>query len=61
LLGLLARTDISVIAAKEESYTITSKIHSMTVKTQPQDTDKIPVIKKLITDYVDMKRLLAAF
>lgn len=61
LLELLARTDISVIAAKEESYTITSKIHSMTVKTQPQDTDKIPVIKKLITDHVDMKRLLAAF
>lgn len=61
LLELLARTDISVIAAKEESYTITSKIHSMTVKTQPQDTDKIPVIKKLITDHVDMKRLIAAF
>lgn len=61
LLELLARTDISVIAAKEESYTITSKIHSMTVKTQPQDTDKIPVIKKLITDHVDMDRLLAAF
>jgi len=61
LLELLARTDISVIAAKEESYTITSKIHSMTVKTQPEDTDKIPVIKKLITDHVDMEQLLAAF
>lgn len=61
LLELLARTDISVIAAKEESYTITSKINSMTVKTQPQDTDKIPVIKKLITDHVDMKQLLGAF
>lgn len=61
LLELLARTDISVIAAKEESFTITSKINGMTVKTQPQDLDKIPVIKKLITDHVDMKRLLAAF
>jgi BioD-like phosphotransacetylase family protein len=61
LLELLARTDISVIAAQEESYTITSKINSMTVKTQPQDLDKIPVIKKLILEHVDMKRLLAAF
>lgn len=61
LLELLARTDISVIAAREESFTITSKINGMTVKTQPQDLDKIPVIKKLITDHVDMKRLLAAF
>jgi BioD-like phosphotransacetylase family protein len=59
LLDLLAQTDIPVIFAKEESYTLTSKIHSMTVKTQPQDTDKIPVIKKLITEHVDLKRLLA--
>ena len=56
---LLAQTDIPVIAAKEESYTIASKIFGMTVKTQPQDTDKIPVIKKLITDHVDLKALLA--
>ena len=61
LLELLAQTDIPVIAAKEESYTITSKINNMTVKTQPQDTDKIPVIKKLITDHVDLDKLLAAF
>jgi len=61
LLELLAQTDISVIAAREESYTITSKINSMTVKTQPQDKDKIPVIKRLIFEHVDLKKLLAAF
>ena len=58
LLELLAQTEIPVIAAKGESYTITSKINDMTVKTQPQDTDKIPVIKKLITEHVDLDRLL---
>ncbi len=56
---LLAQTDIPVIATKEESYAIASKIFGMTVKTQPQDTDKIPIIKKLITDHVDLKALLA--
>ena len=61
LLELLARTDIPVIAAREDAYTITSKINNMTVKTQPQDTDKIPVIKRLITEHVDLDRLLAAF
>jgi BioD-like phosphotransacetylase family protein len=61
LLELLAQTDIPVIAACEESYTITSKINSMTVKTQPQDMDKIPVIKRLIFEHVDLKKLLAAF
>ena len=61
LLELLAQTVLPVIAAREDAYNITSKINSMTVKTQPQDTDKIPVIKQLITDHVDMDRLLAAF
>ncbi|GAB1488024.1 AAA family ATPase [Opitutaceae bacterium] len=58
LLELLAQTEIPVIAASDESYTIASKIHSMTVKTQPQDTDKFPVIKRLITEHVDMATLL---
>jgi BioD-like phosphotransacetylase family protein len=61
LLELLAQTDLPVIAAREDAYTITSKIHNMTVKTQPQDTDKIPVIKRLVTEHVDMNKLLAAF
>ena len=58
---MLAQTELPVIAAREDAYTITSKINGMTVKTQPQDTDKIPVIKQLIIDHVDMDRLLAAF
>gem|GEM_PF-5427048 len=33
----------------------------MTVKTQPQDVDKISVIKRLVTEHVDMNKLLAAF
>lgn len=60
LLELLAQTEIPVIAARQESFTITSKIHDMTVKTQPQDTDKIPVIKKMITDHIDLNRLVNA-
>jgi BioD-like phosphotransacetylase family protein len=61
LLELLAQTDIPVIAAQEDAYTITSKINAMTVKTQPQDVDKIPVIKQLVTDHLDLDKLLAAF
>lgn len=60
LLELLTQTGIPVMAANEESYAIASKIHSMTVKTQPQDTDKIPVIKRLITEHVAMPTLLRA-
>ena len=60
LLELLAQADTPVIVATEDAYTITSKINNMTVKTQPQDADKIPVIKQLITEHVDLERLLAA-
>jgi BioD-like phosphotransacetylase family protein len=60
LRDFLAETHIPVISTGEESYTVTSKIHGMTVKTQPQDTDKIPVIKRLITENVDLKALLAS-
>jgi BioD-like phosphotransacetylase family protein len=56
----IAQSRIPVITAAEESYTITSKIHDMTVKTQPQDTDKFPVIKRMITEHVNLKRLLAS-
>ena len=59
LAELLAQTDIPVIAAKGESYTVTSTINRMTVKTQPQDTDKIPIIKNLITKNVDLEMLLS--
>ena len=59
LAELLAQTDIPVIAARGESYTVTSTINRMTVKTQPQDTDKIPIIKDLITKHVDLERLLS--
>ena len=57
---LLTQTDIPVITAAGESYTITSKINGMTVKTQPEDTDKIPIIKRLITEHVDLDKLLTA-
>jgi BioD-like phosphotransacetylase family protein len=56
---LLSMTDIPVIATKEESYGVTSRINHMSVKTQPQDHDKFPIIKQLIADHVDLTKLIA--
>lgn len=58
LMSMLARTSIPIIITAEESYAIASRIHSMTVKTQPEDKDKIPLIKKLVLDHVDITPLL---
>ncbi len=60
LTELLRQTNIPVMTASGESFTVTSKIHGMTVKTQPGDSDKIPVIKRLIQEHVGIANLLDA-
>lgn len=58
LMEMLSQTNIPLVISSEESYAVASKIHSMTVKTQPQDADKIPLIKRLITENVDIPTLV---
>jgi len=40
---------------------VASRIHSMTVKTQPEDDDKIPLIKKIIQENIDLNQIIDAF
>ena len=61
LMELLAQTNIPVLTSVEDSYSIASKIAGMTIKTQPRDHDKIPIIKNLINDHVDMDAMISAF
>ena len=58
---MLHQTNIPVVITDDESYAVASKIVNMTIKTQPQDTDKIPIIKRLILDNVDLQKILHAF
>lgn len=58
IMEMIAQTRIPVVISKGESYTVASRINSMTVKTQPQDADKIPVIQKLIAENVDLDRIM---
>ncbi|HAV13511.1 MAG TPA: hypothetical protein DCX06_08500, partial [Opitutae bacterium] len=61
LMDMIAKTDIPVVVSSEESYVVASKINNMTVKTQPSDADKIPIIKDLITKNIDLDVIRAAF
>jgi len=61
LLEMLHQTNIPVVITDDESYDVASKIVNMTIKTQPQDADKIPIIKRLILDNVDLQKILHAF
>ncbi|MDR2982186.1 MAG: AAA family ATPase [Puniceicoccales bacterium] len=60
LLEMLRQTNIPVVAADAEGFAVTIKINNMTVKTQPEDSDKIPVIENLIRENVDLDALLKA-
>jgi BioD-like phosphotransacetylase family protein len=60
VMEMIAQTQIPVAICREESYAVASRIHSMTVKTQPQDSDKIPIIERLIAENVDLPRVMAA-
>jgi BioD-like phosphotransacetylase family protein len=61
LLKKIALTNIPVMLCRHESYYVASKINNMTVKTLPTDADKIPIIKNLITQNVDLDTICNAF
>jgi BioD-like phosphotransacetylase family protein len=61
ILEMLSETDIPVITVEKDSYEVASKINQMTVKTEPQDLDKIPVIKEMIINNVDVSKIIEGF
>jgi phosphate acetyltransferase len=61
LMEMISKTSIPFVLCGEDSYKVASKIHNMMVKTQPGDDDKIPIIKELITNNIDLEVILNAF
>jgi len=59
VMDLIQRSSLPVITCPLDSYTVASRIHSMTVKTLPGDTEKIEKIQALVDRHVDIDRLLA--
>jgi hypothetical protein len=49
-----------VLLAHDDSYEVASKVHDLTVKTRPDDTEKISVIRDLIAEHVDVNKILKA-
>lgn len=61
LMEMLAKTTIPVVLCSDESYNVASLVNNMTVKTQPDDDDKIPIIKNLLKENIDMQAIQNAF
>ena len=61
IMKMIEKTSIPVIMCEEDSYKVASKINNMTVKTQPSDEDKIPIIKDLIIKNINLEVIKNAF
>jgi BioD-like phosphotransacetylase family protein len=56
---LIKETDIPVLLSEEDTYTVTSKLHSFIVRIKigDADTEKINVAMGLVDKYVDVDRM----
>jgi BioD-like phosphotransacetylase family protein len=49
-----------VLLASDDSYRVASAVHDLTVKTRPDDTEKITLIRDLVARHVNVDRILKA-
>ena len=57
---LIREMPFPVLLAKQDSYEVASKVHDMIVKTRPDDAAKISLIRDMIAEHVDVKKIIAA-
>lgn len=60
VMKLIQQMPFPVLSAKDDSYEVASRVHDLIVKTQPDDTEKISLIRNLIAEHVDVCKILTA-
>jgi BioD-like phosphotransacetylase family protein len=58
VLKVIHEMPFPVLLASADSYEVASKVHDLIVKTRPNDTLKISLIRDLIAEHVDVKKIL---
>ncbi len=58
--GVIEKMPFPVLLSTEDSYQVASAVHDLTIKTRPDDTEKIALIRDLIAQYVDVGKILEA-
>jgi len=58
IMDLLSRAQIPVLLAGFDTYSVATRIHDLTVKIRPRDTDKISAVIKLIKETVDLDKII---
>ncbi len=60
LLKIIRALPFPVLHCREDIYQVASKVHDLTVKTLPKDTEKIALIRDLIAEHVEVNKILKA-
>lgn len=58
ILKVIRSMPIPVLLAQEDSYRVASQVHDLTVKTRPDDAEKISLIRDLVAQNVDVKKIV---
>jgi BioD-like phosphotransacetylase family protein len=58
VMGAVKRLPFPVLWAEADSYEVASTVHSLIVKTRPGDSEKITVIRDIISQSVNLDRIL---
>jgi len=58
VLKVIRALPIPVLLAQEDSYQVASAVHDLTVKTRPDDLEKISLIRDIVAQHVNVKRIL---
>jgi hypothetical protein len=58
VLKIIQSAPFPVLLARDDSYQVASKVHDMTVKIQPGETEKIAVVRNMIAQHVDVNKIL---
>jgi BioD-like phosphotransacetylase family protein len=60
IMALIRNMPFPVLLARQDIYEVASEVHDVIVKTRPDDTEKIRLIRDLIAQNVDVPKILAA-
>jgi BioD-like phosphotransacetylase family protein len=56
--GVIETMPFPVLLARQDAFAVASRVHDMTVKTRPEDQEKIALIRDLIAKHIRVERIL---
>ncbi len=58
IMKIIEKSRIPLLLAKQDTYTVASMVHDLTVKVRPEDKEKIDKIIKMVKGFVDIDTII---